>query len=42
MILLFVGKCKAKDMVKEITFAWYGIGGVWMLDGTDSELLCCN
>jgi len=33
------GKCKAKDLIKEITFAWYGIGKIWTLDETDTELI---
>lgn len=35
----FAGICKAKDLIKEITFRWYQIGGVWELDETDSELI---
>lgn len=42
MILFFVGRCKAKDLVKEITFAWYGIGDIWVLDDTDAGILYCN
>ncbi len=33
------GKCKAKNLIKEITFAWYGIGEKWELDETDIELI---
>ncbi len=36
------GKCKAKDLIKEITFAWYGIGEVWELDETDTEIIGRN
>ncbi len=36
------GICKAKDIIKEITFRWYHIGEVWTLDETDSELFSKN
>ena len=37
--------CKAKDLKREITLAWHGIGKVWTLDETDKvnyreELKC--
>ncbi len=31
--------CKAKDLIKEITFRWYGIGEIWEFDETDTELI---
>ena len=33
------GICKAKDLIKEITFRWYGIEGIWLFDETDAELI---
>jgi len=36
------GKCKAKDLITEITFRWCGIGEVWTLDLTDKELFSKN
>ena len=36
------GMCKAKDLIKEITFRWYGIGGEWELDTTDKEIIGKN
>ena len=36
------GICKAKDLTKEITFRWYGIGKVWELDKTDLEIISKN
>ena len=36
------GSCKAKDLIKEITFRWYGIGEVWTLDETDHEIISLN
>jgi hypothetical protein len=38
----FSGICKAKDLKKEITFAWYGIGEKWELDTTDKEIIGRN
>ena len=38
----FVIVCKAKELKKEITFAWLGIGTVWELDETDKELIGRN
>jgi hypothetical protein len=32
------GRCKSKDLIKEITFRWYQIGEKWELDTTDHEL----
>jgi len=34
--------CKAKDLKKEITFAWHYIGEIWTLDETDTELFSRN
>ena len=34
--------CKARDLKKEITFAWLYIGEVWTLDETDEELFSRN
>jgi len=39
---LIAGMCKAKDLIKTITFAWYGIGREWELDGTDTDLFSKN
>jgi hypothetical protein len=36
------GKCKAKDLIKEITFRWYHIGDKWQIDETDTELIGRN
>lgn len=36
------GICKAKDLIKEITFRWYGIGEKWELDETDKEIIGKN
>jgi len=36
------GICKAKDLKKTITFAWYGIGRIWELDETDIEIIGRN
>jgi len=36
------GCCKAKDLIKTITFAWYGIGDIWELDETDTEIIGRN
>ena len=33
----YTGICKAKHLVREITFRWHGIGQVWELDLTDTE-----
>lgn len=38
----FNGICKAKDLKKAITLAWYGIGQEWELDETDTELIGRN
>jgi len=38
----FSGKCKAKDLIKEITFRWYQIGKVWEFDETDIEIISKN
>jgi len=35
---MIAGICKAKDLIKTITLAWYGIGKEWELDTTDTEL----
>lgn len=40
--IMIAGRCKAKDLKREITFAWYGIGKVWVLDETDIELIGRN
>ena len=38
--------CKAKDLIKAITKAWvfkeHGIGSVWELDETDTEIIGRN
>jgi len=39
---MIAGKCKAKDLKMEITFAWHGIGKVWKLDTTDKEIIGVN
>ena len=26
------GMCKAKDLKRELTFSWFGIGKVWILN----------
>ena len=40
------GKCKAKDLIKSITKEWvfheHGIGQIWELDETDTEILGRN
>ena len=40
------GKCKAKDLIKAITKEWvfheHGIGPVWTLDETDTEIIGNN
>ena len=38
----FIVVCKAKELKKEITFAWLGIGAVWELDETNKELMGRN
>ena len=38
----YAGICKAKDLIKAITFAWYGIGREWQLDETDHEIISEN
>ncbi len=38
----FIIKCKAKNLIREITFAWYKIGGEWKLDETDHEIISKN
>ena len=37
-----LGFCKAKDIIKEITFRWLGIGEVWEIDMTDPEIISKN
>lgn len=39
---MIAGICKAKDLIKTITLAWYHIGRVWELDPTDTELFSKN
>uniref|UniRef100_A0A6M3JWD4 Uncharacterized protein n=1 Tax=viral metagenome TaxID=1070528 RepID=A0A6M3JWD4_9ZZZZ len=43
---MITGICKAKDLIKAITKAWilneHGIGQVWELDPTDSEIISLN
>ena len=41
-MIKFVVRCKAKDLIKTITFAWYGIGKEWELDQTDKDLIGLN
>ncbi len=36
------GCCKAKDLIKEITFRWHGIGQKWELDETDTGIIGKN
>ncbi len=36
------GSCKAKDLIKTIILAWYGIGEKWELDETDTEIIGRN
>jgi hypothetical protein len=40
------GKCKAKNLIRDITKAWvlhkHDIGPVWTLDETDTEILGRN
>lgn len=36
------GICKGKDLKREITFRWYGIGNVWTLDEIDTGLIGIN
>jgi len=38
----FSGICKAKNLIKAITLAWYGIGEIWELDETDTEIIGRN
>lgn len=38
----FSGKCKARDLKREISFCWYYIGEIWLLDETDEELFSRN
>ena len=38
----FSGKCKAKNLIKEISLRWYGIGEIWTFDETDIELIGRN
>ena len=33
------GICKAKNLIREITFRWYQIGDIWELDETDAEII---
>ena len=43
---MITGICKAKDLIKAITKAWilkeHGIGPVWTLDETDTEIIGVN
>ena len=39
---MITGICKAKDLIKIITFAWYGIGEIWKFDETDTEIIGRN
>ncbi len=39
---MITGMCKAKNLKREITFRWLGIGQEWELDETDTELLSLN
>ena len=36
------GMCKAKNLKREITFAWYGIGKKWEMDETDQGIIGRN
>ena len=36
---MITGKGKAKDLIKEITFRWCGIGKKWQFDETDWEII---
>jgi len=38
----FSGICRANDLIKEITFRWYGIGQKWEFDETDIEIIGRN
>ena len=39
---LFAGKCKPKELKLTIALLWHGIGDVWRLDITDTELISKN
>ena len=43
---MITGKCKARDLIRELTKAWIfqklGIGPVWELDETDIETIGRN
>ena len=39
MEMKICGFCKSKDLFREITFRWYGIGEKWELDKKDLEKL---
>ena len=43
---MITGICKAKDLIKTITKEWvfheHGIGPVWTLDETDTEIIGRN
>ncbi len=41
MKILIISR-RAKELIKTITLAWYGIGEVWELDETDKELIGRN
>lgn len=36
------GICKAKNLIKAITFSWFGIGREYQIDETDTELFGRN
>ena len=36
------GICKAKDLLLAIALLWNGIGAVWELDETDTDLFGVN
>jgi len=36
---MILGKCKAKDLVKAITEAWFAQTEIWQLDETDNEVV---
>ena len=38
----FAGICKAKDLIKAITFTWYSIGVISTLNETDTEIIGRN
>jgi len=43
---MITGICKAKDLIKAITKEWifkeHGIGPIWTLDETDTEIIGRN